>query len=228
MRKLPVKRAKREAPEDRKELILRAARACLGKNGVKGFSLSSVASEAQVSISLLPHYFGSVDELLTATILFSINDARPGKIRRADSLDEALQSARTLVEQIFCGDNFSRENLLIWLSIYDGVLLDSGIRRSYRETQRRLNAHAAAVFSDIARFQDLSIDSDLLAEEFLAFIDGLKLRWCMSWRRDTVRERSAAICFLNERLGQIEVCTVTSTRRTSISPKEPAKGHRCG
>ena len=73
MRKSPVKRAKREAPENRKELILRAARACLGKNGVKGFSLSSVASEAQVSISLLPHYFGSVDELLTATILFSID-----------------------------------------------------------------------------------------------------------------------------------------------------------
>jgi hypothetical protein len=50
----------------------------------------------------------------------------------------------------------------------------------------------------------LKIESGDIAYEFLAFLDGLWLRWCVSGRRENRRELNAAVRFLEGRLGPLD------------------------
>ena len=195
-------RAKREDPDHRRDLILRAGRACLRQNGMTGFLLSGVANEAGVSISLVSHYFGSVDELFMAVIQSAITEEKPRRIKRAENLKEAHDNLRTLISSCFGEDTFSRESLLIDLATFEQSLLDAGIRRSLQGIQRKRHAQVAAILADVVRFRGTGIDPELLADEFLALVEGLKLKWCMSGRHSTAPEFDAATRFLNDRLRQ--------------------------
>jgi len=194
-------RAKREDPDHRRDLILRAGRACLRQNGMTGFLLSGVANEAGVSISLVSHYFGSVDELFMAVIQSAITEEKPRRIKRAENLKDAYVNFQTFISSCFNEDTFSRESLLINLAIFEQALLNESIRRSLRSIQRKRHARVAAILADVVRYKGKSIDSELLADEFLALVEGLKLKWCMSGRHSTAQEIDVATRFLNNRLG---------------------------
>ena len=198
------KRAERETPEHRRSLILQAARACLSEKGMRGFTLKNVAAEAEVSISLLSHYFGSVEELLRSVFRSVLFEERPSEYRKPKNLAEALSSLRDLVEKNFHPDYYSRKNLLVWLPIYEEMLLSARTRRSLDKIEQEIVAEVARAVADVARFRKLSVDPDAVAFEFLAFLDGLWLRWCLSERRDVSRERDAARRFLEMVLGPLD------------------------
>ena len=203
--KTPRKRADRETPEHRRNLILQAARECLSEKGMRGFTLKNVAAEAEVSISLLSHYFGSVEELLKSVFRSVLFEARPAAYVKPKSLAEALANLHDLVERNFGPGYYSRKNLLVWLPIYEEMLLNARTRRSLDRIEQELVDEVARAVADVARFRNLSVDADELAFEFLAFLDGLWLRWCLSSRRDTGRERAAARRFLAAALGTLGV-----------------------
>lgn len=198
------KRAERETPEHRRSLILLAARKCLSENGMRSFTLKNIAAEAKVSISLVSHYFGSADELLKAVFQSAMFEVRPSDYHKPQNLSEALANIRNIVERNFHPDYYSRTNLLVWLPIYEEMLLNPRSRRSLNKLDREAVSEVALAAADVARFRDLDIDSQAVAYEFLAFLDGLWLRWCFSGRRDTRQERAAALRFLQGSLGPLE------------------------
>lgn len=202
--KVARKRAERETPEHRRNLILHAARVCLSEKGRRGFTLKNVAEEAQVSISLLSHYFGSVEELLKSVFRSVLFEAKPANYEAPRNLGEALASLRGLIEKNFHPDYYSRRNLLVWLPIYEEMLLNARTRRSLDRIEQELIGEVARAVADVARFRKLRVDADVVAFEFLAFLDGLWLRWCLSGRRDIARERAAACRFLETALGPLD------------------------
>lgn len=171
---------------------------------MRGFTLKNVAAEAEVSISLLSHYFGSVEELLRSVFRSVLFEERPSEYRKPKNLADALASLRDLVEKNFHPDYYSRKNLLIWLPIYEEMLLSARTRRSLDKIEQEIVAEVARAVADVARFRKLSLDHDAVAFEFLAFLDGLWLRWCLSERRDVARERDAARRFLEMVLGPLD------------------------
>lgn len=199
------KRAERENPEHRRELILQAARACLSVKGMRGFTLKNVAAEAKVSISLLSHYFGSVEELLKSVFRSVLFDQKPSAYSKPKTEEEALSNLHQLLEKNFHPDYYSRRNLLVWLPIYEEMLLNPRTRRTLDRIEQELTGEVARTVADVARFRDLSIDADDLAVDVLALLDGLWLRWCLSERRDTKRERRATERFLEAALGPLKL-----------------------
>lgn len=197
------KRAEREAPEHRRSLILQAARVCLSEKGMRGFTLKNVAAEAKVSISLLSHYFGSVEELLKSVFRSVLFESKPGEYRAPQTLAEALSNLNDLVEKNFHPDYYSRKNLLVWLPIYEEMLLNARTRRNLDRIEQELTLEVARALDDVARFRKRRIDADAVAFEFLAFLDGLWLRWCLSERRDMGRERDSARRFLEAAVGSL-------------------------
>jgi AcrR family transcriptional regulator len=198
------KRAERESPEHRRNLILAAARACLSEKGMRGFTLKNVAAEAKVSISLLSHYFGSVEELLKSVFRSVLFEERPAEYRKPKTLAEAISSLQDIVAKNFQPDYYSRRNLLVWLPIYEEMLLNPRTRRTLDKIELELTAEVARAVADVARFRHRQVDADALAGEFLAFLDGLWLRWCLSERKDTERERAAAVRYLEAALGPLD------------------------
>src|SRR6476659_1825793 len=118
------KRAERESPEHRRSLILVAARTCLSEKGMRGFTLKNVAAEAKVSISLLSHYFGSVEELLKSVFRSVLFEERPVGYRKPRSLAGALSNLQDIIAKNFEREYYSRQNLLVWLPIYEEMLLN--------------------------------------------------------------------------------------------------------
>ena len=203
-RKTVRKRAERETPEHRRSLILHAARTCLSEKGMRGFTLKNVAAEAKVSISLLSHYFGSVEELLKSVFRSVLFEAKPADYHKPKTLREALANLDALLAKNFVPDYYSRKNLLVWLPIYEEMLLNARTRRSLDKIEQELINEVAQAVADVARFRKRDIDAEGLAFEFLAFLDGLWLRWCLSDRRDTARERAAAQRFLEATVGPLQ------------------------
>jgi TetR/AcrR family transcriptional repressor of bet genes len=197
------KRAERESPEHRRSLILAAARKCLSEKGMRGFTLKNVAAEARVSISLLSHYFGSVEELLKSVFRSVLFEEKPAEYRKPKSLAEAISNLHDIVTKNFDHGYYSRQNLLVWLPIYEEMLLNARTRRSLGRIEQELTNELARAVQDVARFRKLDVDAEGLAFEFLAFLDGLWLRWCLSERRDARRERDAAVRFLEVVLGPV-------------------------
>lgn len=198
------KRAEREPPGVRRNMILLAARRCLSKNGMRGFTLKNIAAEAEVSISLVSHYFGSADELLKAVFKSVMVEIKPPSHERPGNLHEALANLRDIVRRNFDPEYYSPQNLLVWLPIYEEMLLNARTRRSLARLEDKMTAEIALAIADIARLRRLRLDPEAIGYEFLAFLDGLWLRWCLSGRRDTGRELDAAIRFLESRLGPLE------------------------
>ena len=199
------KRAERESPEHRRRLILQAARACLSVKGMRGFTLKNVAAEAKVSISLLSHYFGSVEELLKSVFRSVLFDEKPTAYSKPKTEEEALSNLRQLLEKNFDADYYSRKNLLVWLPIYEEMLLNPRTRRTLDRIEQELTDEVARTVADVARFRNLSIDAEDLAIDVLALLDGLWLRWCLSDRHDTKRERRATERFLEAALGPLNL-----------------------
>jgi len=197
------KRAPRVAPELRRELLLEAARRCLSQKGMKGFTLHNVAKEAGVSLALIGHYFGGAEELLKA-VFDSVMFELPAVDREEPrNLAGAVANLRNVVNSNFAAGYYSRENLLIWLPIYEEMALNKKLRQKLAAKDQRYVDKVAAVIATVARFRRRKVDPQALAYEFLAFLDGLWLRWCHSERADTALEQDAAYRFLEAKLGPL-------------------------
>ena len=199
----PRKRAARHAPEVRRELLLQATRRCLSKGGMKGFNLQNVAREANVSLALIGHYFGGIDDLLKAVFDSVMFEFPSFEQQVPQDLATAKANLRAIVERNFAPDYYSRENLLVWLPIYEEMALNAALRAKLTDQDQRYVDEVAEVIARVAEFRDLPVDAQALAYDFLALLDGLWIRWCHSDRSDTLREQQAAYRLLERALGPL-------------------------
>ena len=187
----------------RRELLLDAARRCLGKKGLKGFNLRNVAREAKVSIGLIGHYFGGIDELLQAvfdSVMFELPRLAAQEPQTAEA---AADNLREVVARNFSPDYYSRGNLLIWLPIYEEMMLSDSLRRKLVAQDQRYVDEVAVHIARVAKLRGRDVDAQALAGNFLAFLDGLWLRWCFSGRAGTEREQDTAYRYLEAALGPL-------------------------
>ena len=199
----PRKRAARHAPEVRRELLLQAARRCLSKNGMKGFTLQNVAGEAKVSLALIGHYFGGIDDLLRAVFDSVMFEFPPSTQEKPQDLEAAKANLRAIVERNFAPDYYSRENLLVWLPIFEEMALNETLRAKLTAQDERYVGEVAQVIATVAEFRKVPVDAQSLAYDFLALLDGLWIRWCHSDRTGTQREQDAAYRLLESALGPL-------------------------
>lgn len=199
----PAKKRQRLTPEARREALIAAARKCLSTRGSKGFSVQSVAEEANASEALIFHYFGGADGLLLAVInsvMFELPTVDPGGAR---DIHEAIVRLRDLIARNFDPDYYSRANLLVWLSIYEAAMLDKKLCQRMQKIDDAYADKVAAAIGKVAEFRGLTINSRNVAYNLLAFLDGLWIRWCHSTRIDTDYEEDAAYDYLEAILGPI-------------------------
>ncbi len=86
---------------ERSEQILDAFAVCLCQHGFEGTTLERVAEEAGVQRSIIRHYIGNRDDLITAAVARIINDY---KAELANAIDNLPQSELipALLDVLFC------------------------------------------------------------------------------------------------------------------------------
>lgn len=178
----PAKRAaprfSRLTPAARRQEILQAARRCLARDGVGGFTVAEIASEAGISNGLIGHYFPTKDALLVATyqaeadrLLASTRAALDGKESDAD------WRLKALLGSAFCIEVFNEETVATWLALWGQVRMNAALREAHKEIYATYRRGFARAIARSAEARSLDVDAVALARDISALIDGLWLEW---------------------------------------------------
>jgi TetR/AcrR family transcriptional repressor of bet genes len=156
----------------RRKALTDAAIEAIGARGSIGVTMSDIAGRAGVSPALAHHYFGSKDQLITASVQALLSDLRIDTVK-------ALKAARTnrarvsaIISVSFSDKQFSEDVVAAWLAFYVDAQRAPGIRRLLSVYARRLHANLMSGLTPLAGTHD----AERIAEGAAAMIDGLYIR----------------------------------------------------
>ena len=134
----------------RRKALTDAAIEAIGARGSMGVTMSDIAGRAGVSPALAHHYFGSKDQLITASVQALLSDLRIDTVK-------ALKAARTnrarvsaIISVSFSDKQFSEDVVAAWLAFYVDAQRAPEIRRLLSVYARRLHANLMSGLTPIA------------------------------------------------------------------------------
>lgn len=200
-----LKPKKRLAPMERRAHIIAAARGTLIKSGLRGFGVAGVAKEAGVAIGLISHYFSGIEGLLTALLESVVSRKNTTVFAPPENLEAALVELTNIIEKNFQKNYYSRDNLLVWLPIFEICMSDKKMQTRVLQRDDVDSKELEAVLSIICKHRGKTIDHEKTSKVFFALLDGLWLRWCYSGQADYQKEKILAIEFLEAQVGPFYV-----------------------
>jgi AcrR family transcriptional regulator len=162
--------------DERQTQILTAALRVFATQGLSATKISDIAAEAGVSHGLVPHYFGSKEEIFTAVVERALRgsfDATQRALRQEGTPWERLQS--------LCGAMLRG---ILDRPEYVLVIVQVTVNESVPESARRLlDEYGALITRDLASLiqegqdagQIVAGDPTLLAETFASLVQGLAI-----------------------------------------------------
>lgn len=197
-RKRGAPRFSREQAEVRRAMLIEAAARCLSRGGIAAFTIDSICREAGVSRGLINHHFDGLDGLLIevykSSLYASVNShIEEVRRRRAANVDwPPEESLVALVRSNFSPVYFSRENLLIWLSLWGEIAVNTRLQGAHSTLYNAYRAELAEDIAAVARSRGKNVDAPALARNFIALVDGLWLEWCLDATVVTPEDAEAA------------------------------------
>ena len=158
----------------RREELIAAGIACLGRGGMSAFTIDQICRQAGISRGLINHHFHTKDELLTC-IYAEMTDHLVQDYADTDARRMLIE----IIETSFDDGNFNRSNLRAWLAIWGQVSSHPGLTELHKQRYRRYRDSIKSALSKIAMAKSLRIDIDSVARQLIALIDGLWLEYCL-------------------------------------------------
>ncbi|MEO1191981.1 MAG: TetR family transcriptional regulator C-terminal domain-containing protein [Pseudomonadota bacterium] len=174
-------RFSRLSPEARRQEILLAARRCLARSGVAGFTVAEIAATAGISNGLIGHYFPTKDDLLVATYEAEATRLLVATRAALESNDDSDSDfrLRALVDSAFCPEIFNAETVATWLALWGQVCTNPTLRKAHAEIYAPYRRAFSRAITRAADARGLSLESDAIAFDMSALIDGLWLDWAL-------------------------------------------------
>jgi AcrR family transcriptional regulator len=195
------KKITRLPAQERRVRIISSARTALIRGGLRGFGLAVVAKEAGVAIGLIGHYFGGIDGLIKALLHSAVAKRTDIQTDVPETPERAILALCNIVERNFHPDYYSRDNLLVWLPIYELSINNDDMRNAVIQRDEEDVREMRIVLALICEIRGKTADPTEVSKLFFTLLDGLWLRWCYSGRTDYAEEKRAAIRFLEEKIG---------------------------
>ena len=164
----------RKTASDRRQELIAAGIACLGKGGMSAFTIDQICRQAGVSRGLINHHFDSKDDLLNCIYA----DMTDHLLEDYDCSD-ARQLLASIIETSFDDKSFNRSNLRAWLSIWGQVASNVTLNDLHRQRYGAYKARIKTALLDISSTNAGLFDVDSVARQFIALIDGLWLEYCL-------------------------------------------------
>ena len=162
---------KRKSANQRRQDLIEAGIECLGKGGMTAFTIDQICSQAGVSRGLVNHHFTSKDDLLVAIYAHMTNYL----VVEGDS---QLQVA-SFIERSFDDELTEKSNLRAWLSIWGQVASNPALKKLHQQRYLEYRQQVADAFYRLGKSKNQKLDSDQLARQLVALIDGLWLEYCL-------------------------------------------------
>ena len=158
----------------RREELIAAGIACLGRGGMSAFTIDQICRQAGISRGLINHHFHTKDELLTC-IYAEMTDHLVHDYDDTDAQEMLVE----IIETSFDDHSFDRSNLRAWLAIWGQVSSNPDLTRLHKQRYQRYQESIRSALSKIAAAGSLQLNIDSVARQLIALIDGLWLEYCL-------------------------------------------------
>jgi TetR/AcrR family transcriptional regulator, transcriptional repressor of bet genes len=170
-----VKQAfKRKSADDRRRELIAAGIACLGKGGMAAFTIDQICKQAGISRGLINHHFNTKDELLTC-IYADMTEHLIQDYADLECSDLLVQ----IIETSFDEANFNRSNMRAWLAIWGQVPSNPALSQMHRQRYDHYKERIQTALRQSSPGEPTGCDSDSVARQLIAIIDGLWLEYCL-------------------------------------------------
>jgi AcrR family transcriptional regulator len=164
----------RKSASDRRQELIAAGIACLGRGGMSAFTIDQICKQAGVSRGLINHHFKSKDDLLTC-IYAELTD----HLLFESDAGDARGLLASIIETSFDEESFNRSNLRAWLSIWGQVASNEALNDLHRRRYGAYKASIKSALADNSTSNAVDFDADSVARQLIALIDGLWLEYCL-------------------------------------------------
>ena len=165
---------RRKTAQQRRRELIEAGIACLGEGGMSAFTIDRICREAGVSRGLINHHFKTKEDLLV-----QIYDTMTEHLVRASADDSPLGVLNQVIDSNFDEAEFDAGNLRAWLTVWGEVATNRGLQDLHRQRYAVYKSRIEGALRELAAGQGITIDSDSLARQLIALIDGLWLEYCL-------------------------------------------------
>ena len=184
---------RRYPPEQRRRLIVDAAREVIASRGLAATRMRDVASAADVSLGTLTYHFAGVDDLLASVIQTEDLEFLQPVIDRALAAETGRAGLRCLVEGLLNQEPRTREHWVVWMDFWTLANRDSrygrwqdGAYATWRTLLTNLVARGEADGS-------LTVtNAELAVTQFMVLTDGVASQAFLFGREPAVRAQSPA------------------------------------
>ena len=164
----------RKTAQQRRQELIQAGIACLGKGGMSAFTIDRICRQAGVSRGLINHHFKTKEDLLVCIYADMTNHL----VQEFPTTDPEGMLA-WIIETSFDEQNFDRSGLRAWLSIWGEVATNQALNALHQSRYNKYKARIENALLGIARLQGLELAADSVARQLIALIDGLWLEYCL-------------------------------------------------
>lgn len=177
---------------DTQEQILDAAMSCIGRDGIDGASMRSVAREADVSLGLLSYHFDDKRSLIVAAFELSTTRLLEASIGSLVDVAGADERVRAFIRGAFRGEFLDSQYLALRLALWAISRTDPEIETVERSLYERY-AHRMVDLIATARPALTSTAAGERATDVIVVQNGLWLNWARH-RDEVALQRGLARC----------------------------------
>lgn len=171
---------------ERRRAIIDAAIELFSRQGYRGTGIAAVAERAGVTAPAVIHHFGSKDRLLEA-VIHEIDRRALERVAEYAGLDplSALQALVRDTEHTVADPGPAR-----LYTVLEAENLEAGtpLNDTFRTRSRQLRHHLGLLLRDGVESGQIraDVDTGLLAQEIVAFLEGAQLMWLLDPEVDLV------------------------------------------
>ena len=165
---------RRKSAQQRRRELIEAGITCLGEGGMSAFTIDRICREAGVSRGLINHHFKTKEDLLV-----QIYDTMTAHLVQESADDSPRGVLNQVIDSNFDEAEFNAGNLRAWLTVWGEVATNRGLQALHRQRYEVYKSRIEGALRELAAGQGITIDSDSLARQLIALIDGLWLEYCL-------------------------------------------------
>lgn len=156
----------------RRKALTDAAIEAIGARGSMDVTMSDIAARAGVSPALAHHYFGSKEQLITASVRALLRDLRRDTVAALKLARSHRARVSAIIAVSFSDKQFSEDVVAAWLAFYVDAQRAPEIRRLLSVYARRLHSNLMSGLTPLCG----QYEAERIAEGAAAMIDGLYIR----------------------------------------------------
>ncbi|GBQ20903.1 NAD-dependent aldehyde dehydrogenase [Acetobacter estunensis NRIC 0472] len=186
--------------DERRQNFIAATMSILAEHGYVGTTLARIAERAEVSPSLLVHYFGDKDSLLGAAF-WSLSESLWREIlRRFATARDSRARLQAIIDSLLAPEQFRQREGAVWLSFWGQVPYAPTLKRIQHIYQRRMLSNLSYDLRALVPAQEVRP----LATAIASLIDGTWLRAALSeWQEaNSAAARTQVTAFLDSQIAR--------------------------